>query len=221
MKYTHPLDDLLSQKSKVRILRYLTNSGLELSGRQIANEIGMSPWVCHQALGELRDQGVLLMRNVGNTHLYRLNSRHYLVQDLLLPLFRKERKLLDTVIAEITNDLPASVISLILYGSVARSEEEPFSDIDLLAVTISEEDTAVVEQFLLHKNESLVPRFGNTVAALVMSTAELYSRLDEGDSLITEIMQTGRVIYGKRLVDLLSRSEPILTAADMGSQHGT
>lgn len=219
MKYTHPLDDLLGQKSKVRILRYLANSGLELNGRQIAHEIGMSPWVCHQALGALRDQGILLMRNVGNTHLYRLNREHYMVQELLLPLFQKERALLETVITEITDGLPASVLSLILYGSVARSEEQPFSDIDVLAVTATEEDTAVVEQFFLQKNASLVPRFGNTVAALVVSVEGLRSRVAEGEPLMAEILQTGRAVYGIHPARLLLRSEPVPTLT-IGDEHG-
>jgi len=219
MKYSQPLDDLLGQKSKVRILRYLANSGLELNGRQIAYEIGMSPWVCHQALGELQDQGILVMRNVGNTHLYRINREHYLVRELLLPLFQKEQRLLDTVIAAITDGLPASVVSLILYGSVARSEEEPFSDIDILAVTATEEDVPLVEQFFLQKNEAIVPCFGNTLSALVMSSAELSSRLDAGEPLITEILQTGRVIYGARLAEFLAEPERVLTPASIEDQY--
>jgi hypothetical protein len=220
MKYSQPLDDLLGQKSKVRILRYLANSGLELNGRQIAYEIGMSPWVCHQALGGLQDQGIVVMRNVGNTHLYRLNTEHYLVRELLLPLFQKEQMLLDTVIAAITDGLPAPVVSLILYGSVARNEEEPFSDIDVLAVTTTEEDVPRVEQFFLQKNESVVPCFGNTLSALVMSSQELYSRLDAGEPLITEILQTGRVLYGPHLAELITRPKRVLTPASIGDRYG-
>jgi DNA-binding IclR family transcriptional regulator len=48
---------------KVKILRHLANTRLEMSGRQIASDIGMSPWACHRALQDLTDQGVLVMRN--------------------------------------------------------------------------------------------------------------------------------------------------------------
>ena len=79
MKYSRPLDDLLGQKSKVKILRHLANTRLEMSGRQVAADIGMSPWACHRALQDLTDQGVLVMRNIGRAHLFRLNEESYVV----------------------------------------------------------------------------------------------------------------------------------------------
>lgn len=95
MKYSRPLDDLLGQQSKVKILRHLANTRLEMSGRQIAADIGMSPWACHRALRDLSDQGALVMRNVGRTYLFRLNEESYVVEELLLPLFQKEKQLLE------------------------------------------------------------------------------------------------------------------------------
>jgi len=203
MKFHHPLDDLLGQKSKVRILRHLARTRAEWNGRQIAADIGMSPWVCHQALKELCAQGVVQMRNVGNTHLYRLAEQHYLVAEVLLPLFQEEREALQRAIEELTAGLDGSISSVILYGSVARGEEEPFSDVDLLVVIPNEGNREAMRDCLVSRGEVFASQFGNMPSHLILGADEFREKYRRQDPLIGEIVSTGRVIYGQTLSELL------------------
>lgn len=86
MRYTHPLDDLLGSRARLRILRYLCSTRGEYSGREIARAIGMGETPAHQALKELADTLVILYRVAGQTHYYRLNENHALVERVLCPL---------------------------------------------------------------------------------------------------------------------------------------
>ena len=147
MKYYQPLNDLLGQKSTVKILRRLSLTRLEMSGRRIAAELNLSPWTCHLALRELAEQGILIVRNVGRTHLFQLNEKNYIVEKLLLPLFAVEAELLTTAIREITVGLPGSIVSVILYGSISRHEERPSSDVDLLVLVAGEDNRREVRAF--------------------------------------------------------------------------
>jgi len=204
MKYSKALDDLLGQKSKLKILRHLSNTKMEMSGRQIASEIGMSPWVCHQALKELSAQGVVLMRNVGNTHLFRINERNYLVAEVLMPLFEAEEGLLDAAISEIVQGLEDRITSIVLYGSISRGEEEPTSDFDLLVVVPTSNDTKSAEDFFAIKNDYFISRFGNVLSPLILAAREFQERYRGGDQLIREIANTGRVVYGKSISEVIT-----------------
>jgi predicted nucleotidyltransferase len=162
------LDDGLGQKSKVRILRYLSKVTGGATGRRIATDIHMSPWACHKALHDLYNQGILSMRRVGNTYLSDLNRKNYLVTDMLLPLFEKERNLFKIALEEIIKNVHVEGISIILFGSVSRGEEEPLSDIDLLIIVDSEEGKSKMEEFFEMQNEAFISRFGNILSPFLL-----------------------------------------------------
>lgn len=203
MKFHQPLDDLLSQKPRVKILRYLSLNRLEMNGRRIASDLALNPQTCLMALRELVDQGVLVMRNVGNTHLFRLNEQNYVVEQLLRPLFAAESGLLQTAVQEIVAGLTNSVVSIILYGSASRREERPFSDLDLLVLVASQDERQKVQDLFEQKNESFVARFGNVLSPLVLSVTEFRQRYKDGDPLIQEIVNTGRVIHGQLISEVM------------------
>ncbi len=205
MKYHQPLDDLLGQRSKVSILRHLCRTRAELSGRQLAVDLNLSPWACHLALQELVDQGVLAMRAVGHAHLFRLNEGNYVVEQLLQPLFEREANLLEDAVRHIVADLPDSVVSVILYGSVARREERPYSDIDLLVLVAATREHEPVQDLFDRKNESHVGRFGSVLAPLILPVAEFRRRFRQGDALLREIARTGRPIFGASIAEVISR----------------
>jgi len=203
MKYSRPLDDLLGQQSKVKILRHLANTRLEMSGRQIASDIGMSPWACHRALQDLTNQGVLVMRNMGRTYLFRLNEESYVVEELLLPLFEKEKHLLEAAIREMVDGLSESIVSIILYGSVSRGEERPSSDLDVLVLVSTDADQDQMQELFAEKNDYFMSRFGNVLSPIILSIAEFRQRYRRGNGLLREIVDTGRVIHGRLSAEVL------------------
>ncbi|MCD6094069.1 MAG: winged helix-turn-helix transcriptional regulator [Candidatus Omnitrophica bacterium] len=82
MRVHNPLDKILNNEVKIKILRFLCKTEAEWSGRQIAQEIKVSPAAAHKALQELNNERALLFRSVGKSYLYRLN----LVTSFLSPL---------------------------------------------------------------------------------------------------------------------------------------
>jgi DNA-binding transcriptional ArsR family regulator len=106
MKVTNPLDRVLDNEVKIRILRFLCKTGAKWNGRQIAREIKMSPATAHKALQALNAEGVLLLQNVGKMHIYELNEDNYLVRSMLKPLFGKEDKMADRFYNRVTSKLP-------------------------------------------------------------------------------------------------------------------
>ena len=130
MKITRPLDNILSTEAKTKILRFLCRTSAEWNGSQIAKEIGMTPAASHSALNELVREGVILMRNMGNTHVYTLNEDSYIISDLLKPLFSKEDKALNKILEIIKRSLFSSeirdkILNVSLFGSVNMGRPRP------------------------------------------------------------------------------------------------
>jgi len=199
MRFHKPLDHILGTRLKVAVLRCLAVDGLELNGRQIALSIGASPKPVNQALVQLTREGVLLQRNVGRTHLFRLNSENPLAKDLIMPLFRREADLLNEALREAVRDIPG-FLSAILYGSVARQKEEAFSDIDLLVVV---ENVTEAQAALEERAVSFLQRYGNILSFTVLSLTEFRRRYLEQDSFIHEVVSSGHVITGRLILELV------------------
>jgi predicted nucleotidyltransferase/biotin operon repressor len=202
MRFTHPLEHILGSKTKIAILRYLSLTGLELSGRQIARAIDISPPTVNRALAELVREGVLIQRNVGHTYLYRLSGDNQLVAELILPFFQKERDLLKCALSEVLEGVP-SILSAVLYGSLARGEEEPFSDVDLLIVV---DDGVRARDVLEERAINFLERYGNVLSLYILGLDEFRSLYQQRDELLREILAEGRVVVGQQPLELVHGS---------------
>jgi len=79
---------------------------------------------------------------------------------------------------------------VLLYGSVARGEATPDSDVDILVVADTREkffDRMAQVLQLVRDLYDLIP-----LAPIVLTPAEVQERLERGDQFIEEILRTGR-----------------------------
>lgn len=203
MRFSYPLDKILGQRSKIKILRYLSRYSSEFTGREIARAIGFSHPVTHSALASLQEEGVVLMRRSGRSLLFSLAKDHRLVKEIILPLFQKEARFKEKIIQFIAKKIKHPIESMILYGSIVKDREKPVSDIDLLFVLPSDVPTGKVEKKLLELNADIVKQYGNQLSPLVISRKEFLKRLKKKDKLLQTILKEGEVLYGKSISELI------------------
>lgn len=200
------LNELLGQRSKVSILRLLICESVEISGREIARKTGLSPKSAHKTLVELKNQGVVSVRVTGNTYLFKINPGHYFVESILAPLFMSEKELFSKMVEAVKKSLPLkTLISLILFGSVARGESKTLSDIDLLLVVKDKKDKLSLEKSVLRKNTLFQDKFGLAISPYVLSVEEFIKKFNRKDGIIREILRDGLVIWGKKPSEILMR----------------
>ena len=195
MRYTHPLDDLLSSHARLRILRYLCAVGGEHTGREIARAIGMGETPTHRALRELADTLVVLYRVAGRAHYYRLNERHALVERVLRPLFAAERTQRDAAIAELLAEVDVPLDAALVYGSVARGEDTWRSDLDVLLVVPTADDARRTAERLWQRDGDLLRRYG-VISVRPLSRDELAARVQRGEKWLMEALRDGVVVRG-------------------------
>lgn len=171
MIYKHVLDDVLGNKLKLRIMRLFCTTGGEYTGREIARLTGYSQTYALRALSDLEANGLLFRRDVAKAHLYSLNEEHMLVGELS-KLFDLERSALEKVAQHIKEELGEDLDSIIVFGSVARGEERPNSDIDMV-LTLKDGSRTVVESKIGSVSNASVAASGSPISPVLITETEL------------------------------------------------
>lgn len=198
----------LREDAQVRVLRFLWKSRAEWSGREIARKVGLSAPACHEALKKLNASGLVQFRRVSNVHLYQINPKNYLVEKLFARRFEAEAAMPGQMLAMVKKSLLADpksdIMSIIVFGSMARGTEHLGSDLDILVVLPSKESLKAVEARIEKLRAALFERFSTPLSPYVQSLSELRHKHDQDLPLIREILKEGRTVYGKEIQELVS-----------------
>jgi len=130
------------------------------------------------------------------------------VRNLLKPLFGKEDNIYDNIFTAIKNKIAHSslrkdIISIALFGSVNALTDHAGSDIDLAVVVKNAQAKPKLEKLFEVIDRSISTDFGNTVSPYLNTIQEFKSRYRDGLQPIKNILRSYRLIYGKRLEDLI------------------
>jgi predicted nucleotidyltransferase len=133
-----------------------------------------------------------------------LNREHRLVQDGILPLLEVEAGFPRAVRDALAGGLQRSVLSLILFGSVARNEESARSDLDLCLIV----PTSAAKEKALEDVHAFAPailrQYGVRISPIAFSLREFRLAARRHQSPVREIAVEGRVLVGRQLRGLLS-----------------
>ena len=195
MRITTALDDVLASRGHVRVLRALDAlpDGFGASVRDIARRAGVAHPRTAQILPALAELGVTKLQRAGRADLYQLNRQHLLFP-VLHELFRKEAEVQSELEAFLRKRLSAAMPSVqeaYLFGSVARGESRPDSDIDL-AVIVPKASGSAAEAALTALADEVRSRFGNDLG-VHLSTEPLATRARArgGRGLWTRVAKEG------------------------------
>jgi predicted nucleotidyltransferase len=204
MKVNNPLDDILNSKVKIECLRHLCSYPTELNGRQLSKFLGITPKSIHKAMSSLVDEGVVNFNSHGNSFGYSINRNKWINKQLLLPLFRKEKTLLDTISRSLRMELTSwplkrHILSVALFGSVQKKEDNNRSDFDLFILVDKERAVPEVEEKIGKVGSLFTKAFGIVFGPYVKSVASF--KKDKSLNVIKSILSSNKVIYGKELTE--------------------
>jgi predicted nucleotidyltransferase/biotin operon repressor len=172
MRFHKPLTDILGSRIKVDILRLLSRTRSEHTGREIASIIGCSHNAARYALEDLERSGLVIHRQAGRANLYSLDGDNVVVADILSPAFLVEDSLIKQIANVVSRSMGTDLSSIYLFGSVARGEEDEGSDIDIVVVLKDGADPADKEEAIADASIEVVRRFGNKLSPLVVTESE-------------------------------------------------
>ena len=173
--------------------------------RELARLTGIPPGTLHKELARLAENGLLLREKLGNQVRYRAN-RDCPVFAELSGLFRKTSGAV-SILATALNALVPSPALALIFGSLARGEENARSDIDLLI--IGDNDFGDVVRALYPAQEQLQ----REINPVVYSAAEFAGRAGNDDPFIANLMTNPKlfVIGNEHDLGKLAGHSPLAT----------
>ena len=173
MKFHNILDEMLGNKTKVRLLRaFFTYPEKGFTESELERIAGIPQASVHRNVKSLMDNGLLDRQRIGKANLYSLNIEHILYQ-LLSSNFEAEIN----VLAELKNMIAGSVKSLpqielvVLFGSIVKGMERADSDVDIFIVCRGEKSK--IEDKLKGMTNISQNKFGNPVSLMIKQNEEL------------------------------------------------
>lgn len=139
--------------------------------REIARLTGVDAGNAHRALRRMEQAGLVLAARSGNQRRYRANPDNPLFPELQ-GIVRKTVGLAD-VVREALSPFADRIEQAFVFGSIARGEAGPRSDVDLMVVGEATFDDVVGAIHPLHE------RFGREVNPIVMSADEFRARAQD------------------------------------------
>jgi predicted nucleotidyltransferase len=189
----YPLTAIFGSVGNVRVLRALVTDRSPQAAPQLARLAGLSPQGVRLVMGTLARQQLVKIHGSGRAQLYALNESHPFAS-ALVALFREEQqrweRLLTTIRETLAKKGPA-VRAAWLYGSVARAEDTPRSDLDI-ALLVSSSDVAdrVREDLMPLEDEQQL-----RISLTALTPKEL-AALPDDDRWWSDVVRDARVLKG-------------------------
>lgn len=203
MDLSLPLRSLVSTLD-AEALTVLAGTTAPLTGNRLA---GLAPRGSRAGLMRVLERlvlhGLVLAEPAGAATLYRLNRDHLLCEPLLA-VIQARRRLLELLRAELGGwAIPCLHASV--FGSVARGDATPSSDIDLLLVrpaSVGADEPGWQRQ--VRQLEAAVSAWtGNALAVLELTPADLARARDMAEPLLTSLQDDAVVLLGGTVPQLL------------------
>ena len=195
MLYHNYLEMLLGSRVKVKVLRTLCrHRGKEFTIRELAEFLNVSHMGVRKALNDLYKVNAIRIRVIGKSHTIALNAESY-AGDLADKVFRTEEETLGELVKLLKKGLSdPAITSALIFGSVARGEEDPLSDIDLFILTKDKEKAEVAISELQREVSN---RFGNAISPYILSQGQLADK--DKSQILEEIRKKHIVVRGEPL----------------------
>ncbi len=178
------LVDIVSSRVKAQLLRLLF--GLrqpELHLRELVRQSGLSLGTVQQELRRLTRIGLVTARKDGNRVYYRANTENPIYNDLRSVVLKT-----DGLASVLREALKAKEIELaFVFGSIARGEARPESDVDLMVITPL--GLRQIARMLAHVGEEL----GREINPHVMAREEFARRKRSGDHFVSSLLDAPKL----------------------------
>jgi len=198
MRFHNTLDDIWNSRPKTRLLRILYRSGEGLTGRKLALLSGYSHTQTMSVLADLENQGLVRMTRAGSSYLFTINRNNAVVSGVLGPAFEFESELRNNLADRFYDGMGRSLVSVTLFGSVARGEEKLDSDVDLLLVLKDSTDQKKAERKISEIAHETYLAFGCAMLPIVVTETEYRNKLKRKQGFWGAIPEEGRQILRRR-----------------------
>lgn len=202
---SRPADLVLSNSAEM-VLRALLSTSTPMSIRQLARTTDLSHVRAQEVVNHFAERGLVVINQVGRSHLCTFNRKH-VAADAILELL----ELKATICANITSQIERwklKPLSATLFGSAARGTGTASSDLDVLLIKPerAERSPTIWANQLFHTGQQLQLLTGNNTSWFDLTQDELIRASRAKEPLLARVKREGMHLLGEKLETILSRS---------------
>lgn len=194
-------DEVFRSWSHVAVLRTLVDTTTGRTGNEVARMSGMQPRSALKALSALEELGIVRRQRGGRDHIFTLNRQHYLVRNSVSVLYQSEKQFEEETFASLASLLKEKVVSAIVFGSTARHEETPVSDLDICFIMKTEKDKEALRSLVSEEAPRLYGEFGVKLAPVFFTVLDAKSK--KKAPLLKRIVKEGKLLTGEKLEKII------------------
>lgn len=205
----YPLTQTLGTETNVRLLRTLALHGGQLSAPSLVSRTALAKGSVRTGLNVLLGLGVVIVKGSGHAQLYSLRS-DYPLRAPIEVLFEAEQARFHAIqdaIRQAARSCQPPPIATYVYGSVARGQDRPDSDVDILVIVEAEDCVSIVTLAMRDALQEPGERIGFLPSVVGMSFDDITRHMRDAQSSWREALQGVVVVIGKNPASLM-RSQP-------------
>jgi predicted nucleotidyltransferase len=199
MKLHNYASQILGNKVTIGVLKVLVRyKGKIFTVRELARVSGFSHPEVSKVVKQLEESGVLRLQPIGRAYQISLNEESYILRSMIEPMFLAEEETINSLISTIRPFFKnKKIISVVIFGSVAKGQERETSDVDLLIIA---EDRDTANECAAEASNATVLKFGTALSPLIMDKQKFIRKRNE--KLVKSILESYMFVYGKDLREM-------------------
>ena len=179
MKFHDSFLQLIDTEPKRKIVWFLLKHESNMSEREISSLVGISHMTVNRVLRDLEQWNFVSYERVGRAHVWKIN-RHSYIHDALNSIqnaFESAQSPFEKLKEDILEYLPRKyLIKVVLFGSIAKNEEGPDSDIDIFILVKNKETAQLLEESIEKLSIYCLEKYGNRLSPYVLTEREFQQR---------------------------------------------
>ncbi len=199
MQINNVLNAVFSAQSNMKIMRAMINYSQGITGREVSRITGLSPRACLNSLSSLESLGIIKRLRGGRDHSFQLNTKHFLYSEVLSPLIIAEKKFQDAIKKDITYKLKGKCKSIYVFGSVARKEDSPNSDLDICVVMNNKKEQHILENEITELSKEVFQKYGIALSPFFITANDFMHKYNSNKAPVADIVKEGILIYGSKI----------------------
>lgn len=205
----YPLDAILGREANVRVLREMVVHGGYLSSTEVTRRARLTKMSALSSLHNLERLQIVETAGSRTAILHKMSDQHPLSK-WIVALFEAEAgrtAAIFQLVGENALHAVPNAAAVWVYGSVARNEDGPESDLDVAVVLRDDGDPQLVQEDLQSRIAALGEAQKFRPSVVLLNERDVRRLADEGDNWWRAVSAEAKTIVGETPSALLSRSK--------------
>jgi predicted nucleotidyltransferase len=199
MRPTYSVEQILGSRSRVLVLRLLHYVNVPLNASQVAARSGLSQPAAATALAQLGEMGLVASSPAGRAWVHWLVRDNVYAEQIVSSVFEGETEIVGELLSDLMMAFCEHAVSVVLYGSYARGDQNARSDIDVALVASTVEGKSELDAVVAERSSTFARRWGAPISALVYDVDEAASLADRAPALFEALEREGVVVSGLKV----------------------